>query len=52
MAAERLQQLQTVCPHVECVEVIGAGHHLTLDQPQQTAAHIQAFLQQHRMMPS
>lgn len=52
MTAERLQQLRAVCPHVECVEVTGAGHHLTLDQPQQTAAHIQAFLQQHSLIAS
>lgn len=52
MTPERLQQLQAVCPHVECVEVTGAGHHLTLDQPQQTVAHIQAFLQRQHLLPA
>lgn len=50
MTPERLQELQAACPHVECVEVLGAGHHLTLDQPQQTATHIQAFLQRHHLI--
>jgi pimeloyl-ACP methyl ester carboxylesterase len=42
-----LHNVQEVCPHLEWTDVAGAGHHLTLDQPEQTATLIRAFLQRH-----
>jgi pimeloyl-ACP methyl ester carboxylesterase len=42
-----LQQIREVCPHVEWSDVAGAGHHLMLDQPEQTAVLVRAFLQRH-----
>jgi hypothetical protein len=32
--------------------VAGAGHHLMLDQPEQTAILVRAFLQRHHRIPS
>jgi pimeloyl-ACP methyl ester carboxylesterase len=52
MTPERLRQLQAACPHIECVEVTGAGHHLTLDQPEQTVTQIKAFLQRQSLIPA
>ncbi|MGE3539097.1 MAG: alpha/beta fold hydrolase [Candidatus Tectimicrobiota bacterium] len=45
-----LQQVAEVCPHMEWAEVRGAGHHLMLDQPEQTAQLIQAFLQRQQLL--
>ena len=42
-----LQQICEVCPHMEWADVAGAGHHLMLDQPEQTAILVCAFLQRH-----
>jgi len=42
-----LQQIREVCPHVEWSDVAGAGHHLMLDQPEQTTVLVRAFLQRH-----
>jgi pimeloyl-ACP methyl ester carboxylesterase len=42
-----LHDVQKVCPHMEWMDVAGAGHHLTLDQPEQTATLIRTFLQRH-----
>jgi pimeloyl-ACP methyl ester carboxylesterase len=42
-----LHDVQEVCPHMEWTDVASAGHHLTLDQPEQTATLIRAFLQRH-----
>jgi pimeloyl-ACP methyl ester carboxylesterase len=42
-----LQQIREVCPHMEWSDVAGAGHHLMLDQPEQTATLVRAFLQRH-----
>jgi pimeloyl-ACP methyl ester carboxylesterase len=42
-----LQQIREVCPHMEWSDVAGAGHHLMLDQPEQTAILVRAFLQRH-----
>lgn len=42
-----LQQIREVCPHMEWSEVAGAGHHLMLDEPEQTVALVRAFLQRH-----
>jgi len=43
-----LQQIREVCPHMEWSDVAGAGHHLMLDQPEQTTTLVRAFLlQQH-----
>ena len=42
-----LQQIHEVCPHMEWSDVAGAGHHLMLDQPEQTATLMRAFLQRH-----
>ena len=50
LTPEHLQQLQGVCPHVECVEITGAGHHLTLDQPAQTVTRVREFLQRHQLI--
>jgi pimeloyl-ACP methyl ester carboxylesterase len=43
-----LAQIREVCPHMESSDVAGAGHHLMLDQPEQTATLVRAFLQRHR----
>ena len=43
-----LQQVKEVCPHMEWAEVAEAGHHLMLDQPEQTVALVREFLQRHR----
>jgi pimeloyl-ACP methyl ester carboxylesterase len=42
-----LQEIREVCPHMEWSDVAGAGHHLMLDQPEQTTALVRAFLQRH-----
>jgi pimeloyl-ACP methyl ester carboxylesterase len=47
-----LHDVQQVCPHMEWLDVAGAGHHLTLDQPAQTATLIQTFLQRHHCIQS
>jgi pimeloyl-ACP methyl ester carboxylesterase len=46
-----LQQICEVCPHMEWADVDGAGHHLMLDQPEQTVILVRAFLQRHRRIP-
>jgi len=45
-----LQQIKAACPHVEWAEVAQAGHHVMLDQPEQTVALVRAFLQRHRFL--
>jgi pimeloyl-ACP methyl ester carboxylesterase len=46
-----LQQIREVCPHLEWSDVADAGHHLMLDQPEQTATLVRAFLQRHHCIP-
>jgi pimeloyl-ACP methyl ester carboxylesterase len=45
-----LQQIQEVCPHMEWADVADAGHHLMLDQPEQTATLVCEFLQRHHFL--
>lgn len=45
-----LQQIRTVCPQMEWAEVMDAGHHAMLDQPEQTAQLIQTFLQRKQLL--
>ena len=45
-----LQQITEMCPHMEATEVAEAGHHLMLDQPEQTVALVREFLQRHRFL--
>jgi pimeloyl-ACP methyl ester carboxylesterase len=45
-----IQQLRAACPHVEIAPVADAGHHLTLDQPEQTSRLVQDFLQRHQLI--
>ena len=45
-----LQQIKEVCPHMESAHVAEAGHHLMLDQPEQTVALVREFLQRHRFL--
>jgi pimeloyl-ACP methyl ester carboxylesterase len=47
---EMIQGVREACPHVEIIPVAEAGHHLMLDQPQQTIALVQAFLQRHQLV--
>jgi pimeloyl-ACP methyl ester carboxylesterase len=42
-----VQQICEVCPHLEWSDIAGAGHHLMLDQPEQTATLVRTFLQRH-----
>jgi pimeloyl-ACP methyl ester carboxylesterase len=46
----QLQLVKEACPQVECVEVAHAGHHLVLDQPEQTVALVREFLRRHRLL--
>jgi len=39
-----------MCPHMEGAEVAEAGHHLMLDQPEQTVVLVREFLQRHRLL--
>jgi len=45
-----LQQMKEMCPHMEGAEVAEAGHHLMLDQPEQTVVLVREFLQRHRLL--
>jgi len=45
-----LQQIQEICPRMEWAEVADAGHHLMLDQPEQTATLVCKFLQRHHFL--
>jgi pimeloyl-ACP methyl ester carboxylesterase len=45
-----IQQLRAACPHAEIAPVADSGHHLTLDQPQQTIRLVQDFLQRHQLI--
>jgi len=45
-----LQQIKEACPHMEWAEVAEAGHHLMLDQPEQTVGLVREFLQRHRFL--
>jgi pimeloyl-ACP methyl ester carboxylesterase len=47
---EMIQGVREACPHAEIIPVAEAGHHLMLDQPQQTIALVQAFLQRHQLV--
>jgi pimeloyl-ACP methyl ester carboxylesterase len=47
LTSDLLQQIHEVCPHMEWAEVANAGHHLMLDQPEQTATLVCEFLQRH-----
>ena len=49
LTAEAVQQIQDACPHVEWAEVVHAGHHLMLDQPEQTVTLVRDFLQRHHL---
>ena len=50
LPATQLQLIKEACPQVEFVEVAKAGHHLVLDQPEQTVALVQGFLRRHRLI--
>lgn len=50
LTPEILGQVQAVCPHLEWAEVAAAGHHLMLDQPEQTASLMRAFLTRHHFL--
>jgi pimeloyl-ACP methyl ester carboxylesterase len=45
------QHIKDACPQVEFAKVANAGHHLVLDQPGQTVALVQEFLQRHHCIP-
>ena len=45
-----LQHIQEVCPHLEWADVAEAGHHLMLDEPEQTATLVREFLQRHHFI--
>jgi len=45
-----LQQIREVCPYMEWADVADAGHHLMLDQPEQTVALVCKFLQRHHFL--
>jgi pimeloyl-ACP methyl ester carboxylesterase len=45
LTPKRIQQVQEACPQVGFAEVADAGHHLMLDQPDQTVALVKAFFQ-------
>jgi len=45
-----LQQVKEICPHMEWAEVTAAGHHLMLDQPEQTVTIVREFLQRQRFI--
>ncbi len=47
---EMIQGVRESCAQAEIVPVAEAGHHLMLDQPQQTIALVQAFLQRHQLV--
>ena len=47
---EMIQGVRDACPQAEIMPVAEAGHHLMLDQPQQTIALVQAFLQRHQLV--
>ncbi len=51
VTAEMVDQLRVACPHAEIVNVPNSGHHITLDQPDQTAALVADFLQRHQLSP-
>ena len=50
LTGEAVQQIQDACPHAEWADVLHAGHHLILDQPEQTVTLIQNFLQRHGLL--
>jgi pimeloyl-ACP methyl ester carboxylesterase len=49
LTPELLHQVRDACPQVEVAEIAAAGHHLMLDQPDQTVALVQQFLQRYRL---
>jgi pimeloyl-ACP methyl ester carboxylesterase len=49
LTPELSENLQDACPHVELAKITDAGHHLMLDQPEQTVALVRKFLQRHRL---
>jgi pimeloyl-ACP methyl ester carboxylesterase len=50
LTPETLQQIKAACPHMQWTDVAGAGHHLVLDQPEQTVRLVVEFLRQHRLL--
>ena len=50
LTLELLQQVAAICPQMAWAEVRGAGHHLMLDQPEQTAQLVQTFLQRKQLL--
>jgi pimeloyl-ACP methyl ester carboxylesterase len=38
-------EMQALCPHAEVIEVAEAHHHVVLDRPEETSAHLRAFLE-------
>lgn len=50
LTPEIVQHIRDVCPQVECADVVAAGHHLMLDQPEQTVALTQEFLHRHQLL--
>ena len=50
VSPEMIQQLREACPHIEIAPVADSGHHLTLDQPEQTIRLVRDFLQRHHLL--
>jgi pimeloyl-ACP methyl ester carboxylesterase len=50
VSAGMIQQLRAACPHAEIAPVADSGHHLTLDQPEQTIRLVRDFLQRHQLI--
>jgi pimeloyl-ACP methyl ester carboxylesterase len=46
----QMQLIKEACPQVEFVEVANAGHHLILDQPEQTVLLVQEFFRRHQLI--
>jgi len=44
------QAIREACPHLESVDVVGAGHHLVLDEPERTVALAVEFLRRHGLL--
>jgi pimeloyl-ACP methyl ester carboxylesterase len=47
---EMAQHIKDACPQVEMTLVEASGHHLTLDQPEQTIARVEDFLRRHHLI--
>ena len=49
LTPELLHQVRDACPQVEAAKITAAGHHLMLDQPEETVALVRQFLERHRL---